>query len=128
MFDNFINKLKNQATNFSNTFKHKTDNLNLDYFKVRHKISIKGASNQYSNVSQHEDDWNLSPRAYTSFHNSTKCPYFLNNTENMEWVPNFPTGYDNSIIERFIRVITINDDPIRLNNVGLFRGYVNDLL
>lgn len=120
MFDNFINKLKNQATNFSVTFKHKTDNLNLDYFKVRHKISIKSASN-YSNVSQHEDDWNLSPRAYTSFDNSTKCPSIINNTENMEWVPYFPTGYDNSIIERFIRVITINDDAIKLDNVRLFR-------
>lgn len=106
MFDNFINKLKSQATLISDSFKNKTDKLTDNISNLKVKISTKSAKTEYASVLQN-DEWNLSPRAYTSF--DSNFPSFIN-TGNMEWVPYVPEGYDNSIIERFIRVITVNDD------------------
>lgn len=106
MFDNFINKILNQANTFSESIRNKTGKLTDNFDALKNKINTKSPKGDYRSVLQNDDELYLSPRAYSSLDN--KWPTIIN--ENMEWVPYVPSGDDNSIIERFIRVITINDD------------------
>lgn len=110
MFDNFLNKLKNQANYISSNIKTKSIKLtNLESIKN----PFRNNKNDYNSISQGEELSYLSPRAYTDVDNS-KWPTIINDN-NMEWLPYVPNVEDNSIVDRFVRVITINDDTVDVN-------------
>lgn len=105
MFDNFLDKLKNQANEITNNIKNQKYKLvNLNNFKNPFK-----QKNDYKSVSQGEEMQYLSPRAYTETDNS-KWPTIINH--NVEWFPYVPSVEDNTVVDKFVRVITINDDQI----------------
>lgn len=104
MFDNFLNKLKNQANTITSNIKAQSLKLtNLDTYKN----PFKSKNGNYDSINQGEELSYLSPRAYSD--NDTKWPSIINDN-NMEWLPYVPYGEDNSIVDRFVRVITLNDD------------------
>lgn len=109
MFDNFLDKLKNQANYISNNIKYQKHKFShLETFKNPFKLN----KNDYKSVSQGEEMQYMSPRAYTETDN-TKWPTIVNH--NVEWFPYVPRGEDNSVVDKFVRIITINDESNNYN-------------
>lgn len=119
MFDNFLTNLKTHTNNLADNFKQKTRRINNNLNILKNQISRKHkTSTSYYTISQKEeteyyDNDFLSPRAYSMA--TFSCDYNAVN-ENMEWFPYVPPSYDEqNVVDRFIRVITINDDTINVN-------------
>lgn len=109
MFD-FFDKIKKQTNNITNNIKTHSLKLNLN------NIKNPFAKHDYKSVSQGEEMSYLSPRAYET----NSWPVVDN-----DWLPYVPKGIDNSIVDRFVRVITINDDT---DNVRLFLMLLYEVL
>lgn len=119
MFEHFITTIKNQTNNLTDTLKLKsrkfTNNLNVLKTKKRNN-NITSNSNCYKNFipvprNTESDYFNndyLSPRACSLNYNSQDDAV---NDNIMEWLPYVPVAYDEqNIVDRFIRVITINHE------------------
>lgn len=113
MFDHFLASLKNRTNNLSDTVKAKTRRIsnNLNAFKSsfshKTKTTYYTIAQKQEETDYFENDF-LSPRAY---HMTTFSMDYNSVNENMEWFPYVPSSYDeHNVIDRFIRVITINDD------------------
>lgn len=112
MFENFLTNLKNQTNNLSDNLRTKTRKLAYNLNSFKEKIVSKPKTTYYTITRNEEEcdyfdnDSYLSPRAY--FCNDNKWPSI---TENMQWVPYVPPKLDEqNIVDRFIKVITIDDD------------------
>lgn len=110
MFENFLANLKNQTSNLTDNLRTRTRRLAFNINSLKEKIVSKPKTTYYYTISRKEecDYYNndyLSPRAYSI---NDKCPSI---TENMQWVPYVPPKLDEqNIVDRFIKVITINDE------------------
>lgn len=110
MLENFLANLKNQTSNLTDNLRMKTRKLTFNINAFKEKISSKPKTTTYYTISRKDecDYYNndyLSPRA---FNLNDKCPSI---TENMQWVPYVPPKLDEqNIVDRFIKVITIDDD------------------
>lgn len=109
MFENFLTNLKNQTNNLTDTLITKTRRLALTIGSFKGKIVSKPKTTYYT-VTRKEDceyfenDY-LSPRAHSL---NDRWPSI---TENMQWVPYVPPTLDEqNIVDRFIKVITIDDE------------------
>lgn len=114
MFDNFLTNLKAHTNNLADNFKQKTRRINNNLNFLKNQISRKQKTSYYTVSQKEETDYFdndfLSPRAYSM--TTFSCDYNAAN-ENMNWFPYVPPSYDEqNIIDRFIRVITINDDQL----------------
>lgn len=113
MFENLLTTLKNHSNNLADNLKWKSRRItsNLSVLKTKKKGTT--TSNYYKVAPISESDYfnndYLSPRACSFNYNS------INNDNVMEWLPYVPTVYDEqNIVDRFIRVITIDED-VRLS-------------
>ncbi|KAH1001808.1 hypothetical protein HUJ04_005774 [Dendroctonus ponderosae] len=113
MFDHFLASLKNRTNNLSDTVKAKTRRISNNLNAFKSSFSHKTKTTYYT-IAQKEEETDyfendfLSPRAY---HMTTFSMDYNSVNENMEWFPYVPSSYDeHNVIDRFIRVITINDD------------------
>lgn len=109
MFENFLTNLKNHSSNLTDSLKVKTRRLTFNFNSFKEKIVSKPKTTYYTisrkEECDHFDNDYLSPRAYSC---SDKWPSI---TENMQWVPYVPPKLDEqNIVDRFIKVITIDDD------------------
>lgn len=112
MFDNLFTSLKNRTNNISDVLKLKTRKLSNNLNSLKHSFSHKTKTTYYTIVQKDSaDDLGndyLSPRACSM---TTFSMDYNSVNENMEWFPYVPPSYDEqNIMDRFIRVITLNDD------------------
>lgn len=107
MFENFLTNLKNQTNNLTDNLRAKTRRFAFNVNSFKEKLVSKPKTTYYTINRKEECDYfdnndYLSPRAYD------KWPSI---TENMQWVPYVPPKLDEqNIVDRFIKVITIDDD------------------
>lgn len=112
MFDNFLTAIKNKTNNLSDTVKLTTRRISSNFNTLKSSFSHKTKTTYYTitqkdDLDCYENDY-LSPRAYSM---TTFSMDYNSVNENMEWFPYVPPSYDEqNVIDRFIRVITINDD------------------
>lgn len=105
MFENFLTTLKKRTNNITDSLKSKSRKLTFNF-----KIKSTTTTNYYTvtqvNTDYLDNDY-LSPRAC-----SLNCNSQLNSmNENMEWVPFVPPSLDeHNIVDRFIKVITLDDN------------------
>lgn len=108
MFENLVNSLKNKTKKLTlslSTLRNKTAKTTNSYYTVSH----------VDNNELYDNDF-LSPRAISMNYNSQ----WPSVTENMNWNPYVPPTLDeHNIVDRFIKVITIEDD-----NVSFFIVYI----
>lgn len=116
MFENLINNLKTHTSNLTDNIKTKSKKFSLNIDSLKERITNKQEKTSYyspGSIIDDNDYYNndfLSPRAYNHNGNS-KWPEI---SHNMEWVPYVPPTLDEfNIVDRFIKVITINDDDNR---------------
>lgn len=112
MFDNFLTALKNRTNNLSDAVKSKTRKFSNNLNSIKNSFSHKTKTTYYTITQKDDTDYfendYLSPRAYSM---TTFSMDYNSVNENMEWFPYVPPSYDEqNVIDRFIRVITINDD------------------
>lgn len=112
MFDNWFANLKNRTNNLSDVIKTKSRRISNNINYLKNSFSHRSKTTYYTITQKDETDYYentfLSPRAYpmTTF----SIDYNLVN-ENMEWLPYVPPSYDeHNIVDRFIKVISIDDD------------------
>lgn len=104
MFENFLTNLKNQTNNLTDNLRAKTRKFAFNINSFKEKLVSKPKTTYYTISRREECDYfdnndYLSPRAWPSI------------TENMQWVPYVPPKLDEqNIVDRFIKVITIDDD------------------
>lgn len=108
MFDNLLTAIKNQSNNLADNFKSKTRKLTFNVTSFKSKITNKPKTTYTVNQKEEYDyfynDY-LSPRAYSVNDNWPSM------NDNMQWVPYVPPKLDeHNIVDRFIKVITINDE------------------
>jgi hypothetical protein len=111
MFDNLLSTLKNRTNNIGDLMKEKSRKLvsNINPLKF---IGNKNKTTYYTIAPREDNEYfdndYLSPRAYSM---TTFSIDYNSVNENMEWFPYVPPSYDEqNIVDRFIKVITINDD------------------
>ena len=125
MFEHLLSSIKNQSSNLSDNIKSKSKKLSYNLSALKNRFSTKGnkhrqhylVSQKNANANDSYDDNFLSPRA--CFANGDDV--WPSISDNMEWVPFVPPSVDEqNILERFMRVITINDDPkdVRFEDVA----------
>lgn len=112
MFDNFLSALKNRTNNFSDTVKSTSRRISNNLNSIKNSFSHRTKTTYYTIARKDDTDYfesdYLSPRAYSM---TTFSMDYNSVNENMEWFPYVPPSYDeHNVIDRFIRVITINDD------------------
>ncbi|EFA04405.1 Schwannomin-interacting protein 1-like Protein [Tribolium castaneum] len=112
MFDNLLSSLKNHTTNIGDLVKEKSRKIvsNINSLKNigKHKATYYTVAPREE--SEYFDNDYLSPRAYSM---TTFSIDYNSVNENMEWFPYVPPSYDEqNIVDRFIKVITINDDSL----------------
>lgn len=110
MFENFISTVKAQTSNITDNLKVKSRKLTYNINSLKNRITNKPKTSVYHTVNQKDDseylysDY-LSPRA---FYVSDTWPSM---NDNMQWEPYVPPKLDeHNIVDRFVKVITINDD------------------
>lgn len=108
MFENLLTNLKNQTNNLTDNLRAKTRKLAFNINSFKEKLGSKPKTTYYTISRQEECDYfdndYLSPRAYSC---NDRWPSI---TENMQWVPYVPPKLDEqNIVDRFIKVITIDD-------------------
>lgn len=103
MFENLLTSIKNKTNTLTDNLKSKSRKISSGLESLKTRIYSKPKSNGYYTVTPREDtEYNdyeyLAPRA------NNDVPY-------MKWVPYVPPKCDEqNIVDRFVRVITINDD------------------
>lgn len=112
MFDNLLNNLKNRSNNLGDIVKTKSRRIAANLNSLKYYIGNKNNKTSYYTVRPKEEDYfdneYLSPRAFSM---TTFSIDYNEVNENMEWFPYVPPSYDEqNIVDRFIRVITINDE------------------
>ncbi|KAF2902302.1 hypothetical protein ILUMI_03882, partial [Ignelater luminosus] len=113
MFENLFTTLKNRANSLNDNIKSKSRRLTTSFDSLKNRIYNKTKPSTYYTITPKDehDYFNneyLSPRAYSIDNFNPDSPY---ESVNMEWVPYFPPTLDeHSIIDRFLRVVTINED------------------
>lgn len=117
MFENLLTSLKNHTNNLTDNFKFKSRKLTININSLKNRVSSKQPkTTSYYTVSQKEEfdhdflnnDY-LSPRA---IYVSDTWPSM---NDNMQWVPYVPPKLDeHNIVDRFIKVITIDDGNVRI--------------
>ncbi|KAI4464756.1 schwannomin interacting protein 1 [Holotrichia oblita] len=112
MLDNLLTSLRNQANTLSDNLKSKSRRLAMNFSSLKNRLTKKESKGKtYYTVSNKEipeyyDNDYLSPRACSMNYN-TEWPSI---NDNMEWVPYVPPSLDeHNILDRFIKVITVND-------------------
>lgn len=119
MFDNLMNTLTKQTNNLSDLVKTKARKLSVNLNLIKERIVHNTKKPIYTEVTlrdPHEEaeylDSYLSPRAYSM---TTYSIDYNSVNENMEWFPYVPPSYDEqNIVDRFLRVITVNDDILNV--------------
>lgn len=112
MFDNWFVALKNHTNNLSDTLRLKTRKFTANISSLKYNFTNKSKSTYYTITKKEETDYFendfLSPRAYSM---TTFSMDYNAVNENMNWFPYVPPSYDEqNIVDRFIKVITINDE------------------
>lgn len=112
MFDNWFTAIKNHTSNLSDSLKQKTRRLTNNINQIKYNFSNKSKTTYYTITQKEDSDYYdndfLSPRAYSM---TTFSMDYNAVNENMEWFPYVPPSYDEqNIVDRFIKVITINDE------------------
>lgn len=112
MFENWFVAIKNHTNNLSDSIKFKTRRLTANINSLKYNFTNKTKTTYYTITKQEETDCYendyLSPRAYSM---TTFSMDYNAVNENMEWFPYVPPSYDEqNIVDRFIKVITINDE------------------
>lgn len=120
MFENFLTNLKNQTNNLTDSFKTKTRKFAYNLNSFKEKITSKPKTTYYTISRKEECDYlnddYLSPRAYSCSDNS-----WPSITENMQWMPYVPPKLDEqNIVDRFIKVITLDNDEYNDNVSKIF--------
>lgn len=116
MFDNLIAAIKNHTNNLTDNLKSRSRRITSNINTIKSQFGQKGKTSYYTITQKDDNDYYdndfLSPRAYSM--TTFSCDYNAVN-ENMEWFPYVPPTYDEqNIVDRFIRVITINDDSLEV--------------
>lgn len=113
MFENWFVAIKNHTNNLSDSIKLKTRRLTANINSIKYNFTNKSKATYYTITKKEEEtdyfenDY-LSPRAYSM---TTFSMDYNAVNENMEWFPYVPPSYDEqNIVDRFIKVITINDE------------------
>lgn len=114
MFENLFTTLKNKTNTLTDNLKTKSRKLAFNFNFAKNK-NVKTTSNYYTvspvDENEYDHDSYLSPRAISMNYNSA----WPSITENMNWNPYVPPSLDeHNIVDRFIKVITI-DDEVRLS-------------
>lgn len=116
MLENLLTSIKIQANSLSDNLKLKSKRLAMNFSAIKNRLTSKESKGKtYYTVTQKEvveyyDNDFLSPRACSLNYNS-EWPSI---SDNMEWVPYVPPSLDeHNILDRFIKVITINDNDVR---------------
>ncbi|KRT78408.1 hypothetical protein AMK59_8612 [Oryctes borbonicus] len=124
MFENLLISIKNQANSLSDNIKSKSRRLAMNFSSLKNRLTNKESKGKtYYTISQKEipdyyDNDYLSPRA-CSMNYSSQWPSI---NDNMEWVPYVPPSLDeHNILDRFIKVITINDEDRRTDREEIRR-------
>lgn len=112
MFENLFSNLKNQANNITDNIKSKSRRFSLNINSLKNRITNKNKPTTYYTIciKEHDDFYDndyLSPRACVNEN-------WPSMSENMQWVPIVPPKLDeHNIVDRFIKVITLDDDDVR---------------
>lgn len=123
MFENLFTSLKNRANTINDNIKSKSRRLAGSLDSLKNRVYNKSKPTSYYTITPKDDNdyFNndyLAPRAYAINNINSKVPYA---NANMEWVPYVPPKLDeHNIVDRFIQVITINDDA----EVRTFFNYI----
>lgn len=120
MFDNLLTTIKNKTNSLSDNLKSKTKKLSINFNAFKTK-SNKTASNYYTVSHTEERDYldndYLSPRA-CSIGYGNQWPSI---TDNMSWNLYVPSTLDeHNIVDRFIKVITIDDEDVRIISICIY--------
>lgn len=114
MLENLLTSIKFQANSLSDNLKSKSRRMAMNFRSLKTRLINKDSKGKtYYTVSQKEipdyyDNDYLSPRACSMNYN----PQWPLN-DNMEWVPFVPPSLDeHNILDRFIKVITVQDDNV----------------
>lgn len=149
MFENLLTNLKTQtnkvSTSFNENLRSQTTKLSENFDNFKYKLKTNKVSNfltKHNNVNEFDEQLNndyFSPRAFSTKtvhceENDLMWPILNENNENIIKVIPFDEDPENlDIVERFIKVITINDNDaneiVRVNYFGenLFRINLNIL-
>lgn len=116
MLDNLLVNLKNHANNLGDSLKSKSRKISSNFNAFKYHIRNKSRSTYYTIARKEENEYYndyLSPRAYSMTTFSVNDSY--NISYQNEWFP-IPLSLEdnNSIVDRFIKVISVNDT----NEVG----------
>lgn len=109
MFDNLLNSLKNHTNNLSDLVKEKSRRFmsNINPLKNGKRKTTYYTVSPLEDNEYFDNDY-LSPRAYSM---TTFSIDYNSVNENMEWFPYVPPSYDeHNIVDRFVKVISINDE------------------
>ncbi|KAL3280656.1 hypothetical protein HHI36_003892, partial [Cryptolaemus montrouzieri] len=110
MFDNLLVNIKNHANNFGDTLKNKSRKISYNINILKNQITNRSKSTYYTITKKEDNEYYndyLSPRAYSM----TTFSINGNMNDTVEWLPYMPPSFDeNNIVDRFIKVITINDN------------------
>lgn len=105
MFENLLTSIKNKTNNLADTVKSKSRKLSSGLDSLKNRVYNKPKPSTYYTITPQQDNYDyeyLAPRANCDSY--TDVPY-------MEWVPYVPPKCDEqNIVDRFVRVITVNDD------------------
>lgn len=112
MFDNWLAAIKNHTNNLSDAIKAKSRRISNNITSFKNQFSHKSKTTYYTITQKEDSDYYdndfLSPRAYSM---TTFSMDYNAVNENMNWFPYVPPSYDEqNIVDRFIRVITIDDE------------------
>lgn len=108
MFENFLTNLKNQTNNLTDNLITKTRRLAFNINSFKEKIVTKPKTTYYTISRKEKEECDYFNNDYLSPRAHDKWPSI---TENMQWVPYVPPKLDEqNIVDRFIKVITIDDE------------------
>ncbi|KAK9872320.1 hypothetical protein WA026_017128, partial [Henosepilachna vigintioctopunctata] len=112
MLDNLLVSIKNHANNIGDTLKSKSRKISANINTFKNQITNKSKSTYYTITRKEDNEYYndyLSPRAYSM--TTFSINGYNNMNDNVEWLPHMPPSFDeNNIVDRFIKVITINDN------------------
>lgn len=110
MLDNLLVNLKNHANNLGDTLKSKSKKISTNFTAFKYHIRNKSRSTYYTITRKEDNEYYndyLSPRAYSMTTFSVNDSYNMNYGD--EWFPIPLSLEDNSIVDRFVKVISVND-------------------
>nr|XP_023019824.1 uncharacterized protein LOC111508522 [Leptinotarsa decemlineata] len=112
MLDNWFAAIKSRTNTLSDAIRSKSRQISQNINTLKNNFTHKSKTTYYTitrreDTDCYENDF-LSPRAYSM---TTFSMDYNAVNENMEWFPYVPPSYDEqNIVDRFIRVITLNDE------------------